>query len=43
MAESLKDQKADLLRDEDVRRAYEEMAPEFEIARAIIKARTEAG
>lgn len=43
MAESLKDLKADLLRDEEVRRAYEDMAPEFEIARAIIKARAQAG
>ncbi|MEO3431541.1 helix-turn-helix transcriptional regulator [Inquilinus sp. CAU 1745] len=43
MAERLKDLKADLLRDKEVRRAYEDMAPEFEIARAIIKARAQAG
>lgn len=43
MAENLKDLKADLLRDEAVRGAYEDMAAEFEIARAVIKARTEAG
>lgn len=39
----LADLKAELLADPDVRRAYDEQAPEYAIARAIIRARTAAG
>lgn len=40
---TLKTLKAELLADPAVRRAYDEMAPEYEIARAIIRARTARG
>ena len=35
--------KAELLADPEVRRAYDELAPEYEIARAVIRARTARG
>lgn len=35
--------KAELLANPDVRQAYEELAPEYEIARTIIRARAAAG
>lgn len=35
--------KAELLADPELRRAYDELAPEYEIARAIIRARAAAG
>lgn len=40
---NLKTLKAELLTDPEVRRAYDELAPEYEIARAIIRARTARG
>jgi ribosome-binding protein aMBF1 (putative translation factor) len=40
---SLKTLKAELLTDPEARRAYDELAPEYEIARAIIRARTARG
>jgi ribosome-binding protein aMBF1 (putative translation factor) len=40
---TLKTLKAELLADPDVRRAYDEMALEYEIAREIIRARAAAG
>jgi ribosome-binding protein aMBF1 (putative translation factor) len=43
MTTKLSDFKALLLADPDVRAAYDEMAPEYEIARAVIKARIAAG
>lgn len=43
MIKTLKELKADLLRNDEVRQAYEELTPEYEIARAIIAARTAAG
>jgi ribosome-binding protein aMBF1 (putative translation factor) len=39
----LSDFKAVLLADPDVRAIYDELAPEYEIARAVIKARIAAG
>jgi ribosome-binding protein aMBF1 (putative translation factor) len=39
----LSDLKAALLADPDVRAIYDELAPEYEIARAVIKARIAAG
>lgn len=43
MAKALKDLKRELLRNRDVRVAYEELAPEYAIARAVIKGRSAAG
>lgn len=43
MAKSLKDFKAELLSKKGVREAYEELAPEYAIARAVIKARRDCG
>jgi predicted transcriptional regulator len=43
MAKTLKSLKAELLQAPEVREAYEAMRPEFEIARAIIEARTASG
>jgi ribosome-binding protein aMBF1 (putative translation factor) len=43
MSKSLKELKTKLLADPDVRKAYDEMVPEYEIARAIIKARISRG
>jgi len=43
MAKKLSDVKARLLANPDVRAAYDEMAPEYEIARAVVKARIAAG
>lgn len=43
MTTKLSDFKTLLLADPDVRAAYDEMAPEYEIARAVIKARIAAG
>jgi hypothetical protein len=40
---SLKDVKAELLANPAVRQAYALQAPEFELARELIAARTEAG
>jgi len=40
---TLKEVEAKLLAKKGVRRAYEEMAPEYAIARAIIKVRTDCG
>lgn len=40
---TLKALKAELLADPEVRRAYDDLAPEYEIARAVIRARTAAG
>lgn len=40
---SLRTLKAELLTNPEVRRAYDELAPEYEIARAIIQARSAAG
>ena len=43
MAKALKTLKAELLAKKGVRQAYEDLAPEFAIARAVIKARTSCG
>jgi len=43
MATSFRDLKAELLANPEVRAAYDETAPEYEIARAIIAARQRAG
>ena len=43
MAKALKTFKAELLAKKGVREAYENMAPEYAIARAVIKARTSCG
>ncbi len=43
MAKALKDLKAELLSRRAVRKAYDGLAPEYAIARAIIKARTDCG
>ena len=43
MAKTLTNLKTELLQSPDVREAYEAMRPEFEIARAIIEARTAVG
>ena len=43
MAKALKTFKAELLAKKGVRKAYEELAPEYAIARAVIKARTDCG
>ena len=43
MAKTLNSLKAELLQVPEVREAYEAMRPEFEIARAIIEARTASG
>ncbi len=40
---NLKDVKAQLLANPAVRQAYDEQAPEFELARELIAARTQAG
>ena len=40
---TLKALKAELLADPEARRVYDELAPEYEIARAIIRARTARG
>jgi antitoxin component HigA of HigAB toxin-antitoxin module len=40
---SIKDLKAELLANPAVRQAYDEQAPEFELARELIAARTQAG
>ena len=40
---SLKDLKAELLANPAVRQAYDAQAPEFELARELIAARTQAG
>jgi meiotically up-regulated gene 157 (Mug157) protein len=40
---SLKDVKAELLANPAVRQAYDAQAPEFELARELIAARTQAG
>jgi DNA-binding XRE family transcriptional regulator len=42
-AKSLKDLKAELLANPAVRQAYDATAPEFELARELISARTQAG
>jgi transcriptional regulator with XRE-family HTH domain len=43
MAKSFKKLKAELLANDAVREAYDQLAPEYAIARAIIKARTASG
>ena len=43
MAKALRELKDELLARKAVRDAYDEMAPEYEIARAVRKARTECG
>ena len=43
MAKALKTFKAELLAKRGVRKAYEELAPEYAVARAVIKARTNCG
>jgi len=43
MAKTLKTFKAELLAKRGVREAYDELAPEYAVARAVIKARTECG
>lgn len=43
MAKALRELKDELLDRKAVREAYDELAPEYEIARAVIKARTECG
>ena len=43
MAKALKTFKAELLAKKGVREAYEELAPEYAVARAVIKARTNCG
>ncbi len=43
MAKRLKDLKEELLADPEVRAAYERLAPVYEVARAIIRARAHAG
>jgi ribosome-binding protein aMBF1 (putative translation factor) len=43
MAKKFSDVKAKLMANPNVRAAYDELAPEYELARAIIKARTDAG
>lgn len=43
MAKKLSYIKAELLANPTVQAAYDAMAPEFEVARAVIKARTDAG
>jgi ribosome-binding protein aMBF1 (putative translation factor) len=43
MPKALSETKADLLKNPGVRAAYEEMTPEFQLAREVIKARTDAG
>ena len=43
MPRKLNEVKARLLENPSVRTAYEEMAPEYDLARAVIKARTAAG
>lgn len=43
VTKTLKALKAELLANSDVRQAYEELAPEYEIARTIIRARVAAG
>ncbi len=43
MAKALRTLKAELLTKEGVREAYEELAPEYAVARAVIKARTNCG
>src|SRR3546814_5670656 len=43
MTKSLEDFKSELMQNKAVRDAYEEMAPEYEIARAIIEARIASG
>jgi len=43
MAKALKDFKAELLSKKGVREAYDDFAPEYAIARAIIKARLDSG
>lgn len=43
MAKTLKTFKAELLADKRVRRAYEGLVPEYEIARAVVAARTSLG
>lgn len=42
-AKRLQALKDELLADPEVRRAYDELAPEYEIARAIVRARSAAG
>ena len=43
MAKSLKTFKAELLADRGVRQAYDELTPEYAVARAVIEARTRCG
>lgn len=43
MARSLRDFRKELLADPAVRAAYDELAPEYEVARAIIRARSRSG
>ncbi len=43
MAKALRTFKAELLAKRSVREAYEELAPEYAVARAVIKARTNCG
>ncbi len=43
MAKSLRELKGEILARKAVRGAYEKLAPEYEIARAVIKARTACG
>lgn len=40
---TLRELKDEMLASPDVRQAYEELAPEYEIAKAIVRARTAAG
>jgi|ABEF01.1.fsa_nt_gi predicted transcriptional regulator len=40
---TLKDLKAELLANKGVRKAYDDLAPEYAVARAVIKARTSCG
>lgn len=43
MTKTLKQLKGELLQNKEVREEYEKQAPEFELARAIIKARVDRG
>jgi predicted transcriptional regulator len=43
MAKALRELKSEILARKAVRGAYEKLAPEYEIARAVIKARTACG
>lgn len=43
MSKSLSELKAKLLNNPEVRKAYDDLAPEYAVARAVIKARTTCG